>query len=90
MRDGPFDDWFAYARDFGIRLHRARIAAQLTQEELAYTAGITRSHYQQLEKGLSRPGVAANPSLRTILSLARVLRIRPEELIPSPVTQPPE
>lgn len=84
MRDGPLDDWSAYARDFGIRLHRARIAARLTQEELAYTAGITRSHYQQLEKGLSRPGVAANPSLRTVLSLARVLRITPEELLPPP------
>ena len=54
----------------------------MTQEELAYAAGITRSHLQQLEKGLSRTGVPANPSLKTVTSLAQVLGISPSELIP--------
>ncbi|QEO10629.1 helix-turn-helix domain-containing protein [Protaetiibacter larvae] len=82
MRDDPEGRWDAYAREFGVRLHRTRVAVGLTQEDLAHAAGITRSHYQQLEKGLSRPGVAANPSLRTLISLARALGVRPEELIP--------
>ncbi len=82
MRDDPIEDWDAYALEFGLRLHRARIEAAMTQEELAYAAGITRSYYQQLEKGLSRPGKAANPSLRTVAGLAQVLGIQPHELIP--------
>ena len=75
----------SFAREFGIRLHRARIEAALTQEELAHAAGLTRSHYQQLEKGLSRPGVPANPSLRTIVGLAEVLGVPLEALVP-PIT----
>jgi transcriptional regulator with XRE-family HTH domain len=78
----PDDAWASFVREFGIRLHRARIEAALTQEELAYAAGLTRSHYQQLEKGQSRPGVAANPSLRTIVGLAQVLGLPVEALIP--------
>ncbi|RQP09008.1 MAG: XRE family transcriptional regulator [Microbacteriaceae bacterium] len=83
MGDPQDDDrWESFAREFGIRLHRARIEAALTQEELAYAAGLTRSHYQQLEKGLSRPGVPANPSLKTIVGLARVLGLPLEALVP--------
>jgi transcriptional regulator with XRE-family HTH domain len=78
----PDDGWASFAREFGIRLHRARIEAALTQEELAYAAGLTRSHYQQLEKGLSRPGAAANPSLRTIVALADVLGLPLDALVP--------
>ena len=82
MGEQPDDEWASFAREFGIRLHRARIEAALTQEELAYAAGLTRSHYQQLEKGLSRPGVPANPSLKTIVGLARVLGLPLEALVP--------
>lgn len=83
MGDPQDDDgWESFAREFGIRLHRARIEAALTQEELAYAAGLTRSHYQQLEKGLSRSGVPANPSLKTIVGLARVLGLPLEALVP--------
>jgi len=82
VQHAPDDEWAPFAREFGIRLHRARIEAALTQEELAYAAGLTRSHYQQLEKGLSRPGVPANPSLRTLVGLARVLGLPLEALIP--------
>ena len=85
MHEPPDDAWVSFAREFGIRLHRARIEAALTQEELAHAAGLTRSHYQQLEKGLSRPGVPANPSLRTIVGLAEVLGVPLEALVP-PIT----
>jgi len=76
------DDWAAYAKDLGVALHRERIRAGLTQEELAYAAGLTRSHYQQLEKGLSRPGRVANPSLSSIVALSDVLGVALEELLP--------
>ncbi|MES1170003.1 MAG: helix-turn-helix transcriptional regulator, partial [Leifsonia sp.] len=52
-------------RALGLALQRARHELGMTQEEVAHASGLTRSHYQQLEKGLSRPGVAANPSLLT-------------------------
>jgi len=67
-------------RDLGLLLQRARHELGMTQEDVAYSSGLTRSHYQQLEKGLSRPGVAANPSLATVLALATTLGIDPTEL----------
>ena len=61
----------------------------MTQEEVAYASGLTRSHYQQLEKGLSRPGVAANPSLLTVTALAETLQLDPAELIEPPPRSAP-
>lgn len=88
-RDEQPDWWSDYAHDFGIRLHRFRVDAGLTQEQLAHAAGLTRSHYQQLEKGLSRPGVAANPSLMTVAGLAGVLGVTIAELVGEPVRTTP-
>ena len=77
-------DWDAFMREFGIRLQRARHDAGLTQEEAAYASGLTRSHYQQLEKGRSRPGATANPSLRTVIALAETLAIPLADLVGEP------
>lgn len=74
--------WVDYARELGIRLHMERTSRNLTQERLAEIAGMTRYHYQQLEKGESRPGTPANPSLKNIIALAQALEIEPTELIP--------
>ncbi len=71
-------------RAFGIALQRARHQLGMTQEEVAYASGLTRSHYQQLEKGLSRPGVPANPSMLTLTALAHTLQLDPAELIELP------
>lgn len=76
--------WDAFMREVGIRLQRARHAAGLTQEEAAYTSGLTRSHYQQLEQGRSRPGVAANPSLRTLVALSETLGVPVSDLLGEP------
>lgn len=73
--------WDEYVRELGLRLQRARLSMGLTQEEAAYAAGLTRSHYQQLEKGQSRPGVPANPSLRTLAALAETLNVEVGDLI---------
>ena len=74
--------WAVYARELGVELNRRRHAAGLSQERLAHAAGITRFHYQQLEKGESKPGTPANPNLRTIFALAQVLGVPLEVLLP--------
>lgn len=78
----PAQSWAAYARELGINIQRERIKQGLTQEQLAYTANISRFSYQQLEKGESRPGTPANPSLKNIMALAQVLKVPLTELLP--------
>ena len=83
MNDKTADNaWAAYAKRLGIELNRARHRAGLSQERLAYAAGLTRSHYQQLEKGESAPGTPANPTLRTLIALSQVLGITLTDLLP--------
>ena len=68
-------------RELGLFLQRRRHELGMTQEDVAYASGLTRSHYQQLEKGLSRPGVAANPSLLTLLAITATLGVDSGELM---------
>ena len=81
----PDAAWSAYARELCVELSRRRHAAGLSQERLAHAAVITRFHYQQLEKGESKPGTPANPNLRTIFALAQVLGVPLETLLPPDV-----
>lgn len=74
--------WATYARRLGTELNRARHRLGYSQERVAYAAGLTRSHYQQLEKGESAPGTPANPRLRTLISLAQALDVSPSQLLP--------
>jgi transcriptional regulator with XRE-family HTH domain len=75
--------WEDYVRDLGHELQRLRVAAGLSQEGLAYRAGITRAHYQQLEKGSSHTARPANPSLKTLVGLAQVLGVEIADLVGS-------
>ena len=63
------------ARQFGANLRCAREQANLTQEDLASTAGMDRSAISLLERG------RRNPSLETILKLATALKLEPEVLL---------
>lgn len=74
--------WASFAQEIGLRLHSARIAAGMSQEQLAVRAGITRATYSQLEKGLTRPKVAANPTLFTLVSLSQALGLSVHDLVP--------
>jgi len=76
-------EWDEYVQRLGLTLQRLRIRLGMSQEDVAYAAGLTRSHYQQLEKGRSRPDTAANPSLYTLASLASVLNVDIRELLPA-------
>lgn len=85
--DSADEGWAAYAQRLATALRRAREEAGLSQEQVAYRAGLTRYTYQKYEKGESRPGTPANPTLRTILAISQVLEVVVEELIPD---EPPD
>lgn len=60
---------------FGQNLREARLAAGITQSDLAYDANVDRSAislYEQCHR---------EPNLRTVLKLARVLKIEASELV---------
>ena len=60
-------------------LRRLRLDAGLTQEALAYAAGISRNHVQLLERGV---GGGANPRLSTLYALADALGCKVIDLLP--------
>jgi transcriptional regulator with XRE-family HTH domain len=69
------------------RLARAvrarRLALNLTQEYVAFEAGLSPRHYQQLESG------AANPTYATLFEVARVLDVAVADLLdPGRVLRP--
>jgi transcriptional regulator with XRE-family HTH domain len=63
---------------FAVNLRRLRHAKGLSQEDLAYEAGVNRSYMSKLEKGASYPG------LEIIGKLAAVLGVEPAELLRLP------
>lgn len=79
------EPWAAYVRELGLNLQRHRTAVGLSQEKVANAAGLTRGYYQLLEKGESRIGRIANPTLLNLYALAQVLDTTLEELLPGDV-----
>lgn len=74
-----------------IELQRQRMAAGVTQEDLAHEAGLTRRHYQQIERRLWKPGQPANPSIKVLVRLCQVLQVEVSVILPkaSQVDWPP-
>lgn len=62
-------------RAFAGNLVRLRMAAGMTQDELAAQSGLSQSNISTLEKG------TWEPRLSTIFALARALRVAPAELV---------
>lgn len=60
-------------------LRRRRLDAGLSQESLAYAAGLSRNHIQLLEREV---GALPNPTLRTLYALADALACRVIDLLP--------
>ncbi|WP_368497174.1 helix-turn-helix domain-containing protein [Herbiconiux sp. A18JL235] len=81
-RRTPEGSWPDFARELGHSLERHRHARGLSQEAVAYAAGLSRYTYQKFERGESMPGTPANPSLRNIMALAQVLEVTLDELLP--------
>lgn len=78
--------WEAFARDLGLELQRQRLDRGITQEDLAHKAGLTRTHYQQIERGFWKKGSAANPSVKVLARLAQVLGVEVGQLVPAVAT----
>lgn len=77
------DAWRTYAAELATNLRRLRLAAALSQEDVAYRSGLTRYTYQKYEKGESAPGRPANPTIRTLLAITQVLQVPLSEILPS-------
>jgi transcriptional regulator with XRE-family HTH domain len=60
---------------FATNLRRLRAEKGLSQDDLAYEAGVSRSYLSQLEKG------AFYASLKIVGRLAETLKIEPAELL---------
>lgn len=75
------------AKRFGAGLKALRQSNQLTQEQFAYHAGITKNQVQLLEagKGSGKAGSdsPANPTLATLTGLASGLGMTVSELFAS-------
>lgn len=67
---------------FAANLRRLRYAKGLSQEGLAYEAGVNRSYLSRLEKGATYAG------LEIIAKLAGVLGVEPAELLRRPKARP--
>lgn len=60
---------------FGAVLRKHRLLAELTQEQLAFEAGIERSYVSMLERGRNQP------TLATLFAIAKALNCSPSTLI---------
>jgi transcriptional regulator with XRE-family HTH domain len=60
---------------FGDSLRKARLDLGLSQDALAATAGLHHTHISLLERG------KRDPTLETLVRLARALGVTPGELI---------
>lgn len=78
----PSGDWARFARELGTSIQKHRLDAGLSQEHVAYGAGLSRYTFQKFEKGESMPGTPANPSLRNIMAIAQILDVTLDELVP--------
>lgn len=70
------DDWLLRERHrIGRCIRNARVDHSLTQEQVFLAASVNRSFYQQIEGG------EANPSLETLLRIARAIGVTISELL---------
>jgi transcriptional regulator with XRE-family HTH domain len=72
------------AERFGANLARCRRAADLSQDDLGFRAGLHRTEISKLERGLRLPRID------TIIKLAGALQIEPGALLDGMAWQPGE
>lgn len=78
----PTGEWDAFAAALGINIQRLRVKRGLSQDDVAYGAGVGRTTYQRLERGAARTESSANPSLRNVMAIAQALGVEIEDLLP--------
>ena len=74
--------WSDYAGRLATNLQRLRHERGLSQEDVAYRSGLTRYTYQKYEKGESKPGTPANPTIRTLLAMSQTLGVALTDILP--------
>lgn len=79
------ESWNDYVGQIATNLRRIRLKAGLSQEDVAYRSGLTRYTYQKYEKGESKPGMPANPTIRSLLTLAQALEVPLTDILPPEV-----
>ena len=85
-RTQPEDSaWSEYAAEIATNLRRLRQGAGLSQEDVAYRSGLTRYTYQKYEKGESKPGTPANPTIRTLLAMSQALGVSLMDILPAKI-----
>ena len=85
-RTQPEDSaWSDYAGEIATNLRRLRQEAGLSQEDVAYRSGLTRYTYQKYEKGESKPGTPANPTIRTLLAMSQALGVSLMDILPAKI-----
>lgn len=75
--------WETFSVELGDNITRIRESKNLSQEHVAFAAGLSRHTYQRLEKGMKAPDEPTNPTLYTLLAVCRVLGVHLEDLLPS-------
>lgn len=75
--DRPDDDAWLLAEQHAIgnRIRSLRLDRDLTQEQVFLAVPVSRSVYQGIESG------QGNPTIATLLRIARVLRVHVTELL---------
>lgn len=74
--DLPDDDALREERQrIGRSIRHSRMDADLTQERVFLAVPLNRAYYQQIEAGI------ANPSLNTLLRIARVVGVSITDLL---------
>lgn len=74
--------WDDYAKTVGMNLRRLRVARGLSQERVAFDAGLSKIQYQRIENGGFKHDPPSNPTARTLLALAQILEV--DDLLPKP------
>lgn len=77
----PYATQCAFARTLSLRLRDLRQDSGLTQEEVAERAGMASNTYQRYERGISKKGKPANPTLSSLISIAYVFDVDVRELL---------
>lgn len=74
--------WAEFMRELARNLHWIRVERGYSQDQVAYTSGLSRSSYQRLERGRVSSGAANNPTLRNLIGVAQTLDVSLDELVP--------
>lgn len=70
----------AIAIQLGMKLREIRRGRSLSQEQVAYDAGIAVYTYSSLERGQSATGGSANPTLATLIRILAALDVELPEI----------